>query len=253
MFSHNGLLIGSENYSGKRKLSYNLRKTTSELYSAVEGQSLSDIDYSKIIQEVETIKKYPVYYVESSGNIDEVRETVLKFSENEGKGKWIIIMIDHILLTKGRSGETEREIVSKLQYMLMEIKKWPIPITVIQLSQLNRDIESVDRITNSSMHYPTRKDLFGSDKYKIVRVKFGEFRETPEMDNSDPSSENSIKISEKEQRLTGEELTNKPDTSAEQLGFDPNEKDIYGKSFNDYCSIAQENFINSHYKVDDIV
>jgi replicative DNA helicase len=146
-----------------RKLSYNLRKTTTELYSAIEGKPLSDTDYNKIVKEVETIKKYPIYYVETSGNVDEIRETILKFSENEGKGKWIIIMIDHILLTKGRTGESEREIVSKLQYMLMEVKKWPMPITVIQLSQLNRDIESVDRITNPSMHYPTRKDLFGSD------------------------------------------------------------------------------------------
>jgi len=123
---------------------------------------LSDSDYSKIVNEVETIKKYPVYYVETPGNIDEVRETILKFSENEGKGKWVIIMIDHILLTKGRSGESEREIVSKLQYMLMEIKKYSRN-TVIQLSQLNRDIESVERITNPALHYPTRKDLFGSD------------------------------------------------------------------------------------------
>jgi replicative DNA helicase len=145
-----------------RKLSYNLKKATSELYSAIPGKALSDADYSKIVNEVETIKKYPVYYVETAGNVDEIRETILKFSENEGKGKWVIIMIDHILLTKGRSGESEREIVSKLQYMLMEIKKYNRN-TVIQLSQLNRDIESVERITNPALHYPTRKDLFGSD------------------------------------------------------------------------------------------
>lgn len=35
-------------------------------------------------------------------------------------------------------------------------------------------------------------------------------------DNPDPRSENSMQVSDKEQRLTGEELTNKPDTSAEQ-------------------------------------
>jgi hypothetical protein len=33
-------------------------------------------------------------------------------------------------------------------------------------------------------------------------------------DNPDPNSSNSIEVDEKEQRLTGEELTNKPDTSA---------------------------------------
>lgn len=37
---------------------------------------------------------------------------------------------------------------------------------------------------------------------------------------------------------------------AEQIGFDPNKKDIYGKSFNDYCNIATEKYINEHYMVD---
>jgi len=153
-------MLGSKNVG--RKISYNLQKTTSELYSAVQGKALSDSDYNKVIEEVKTIEKYPIYYIENSGNVDEIRETILKFSENEGKGKWVIIMIDHILLTRGRSGESEREVVSKLQYMLMEIKKYNRN-TVIQLSQLNRDIESIERISNINMHFPTRKDLFGSD------------------------------------------------------------------------------------------
>ena len=59
--------------------------------------------------------------------------------------------------------------------------------------------------------------IINSMQYKIAsNKKSGEFRETPEVDNLEPSSLNSIKIDEKVQRLTGEELTNKPDTSAGQ-------------------------------------
>lgn len=151
----------SKNQVG-RKLSYSLKKTTSELYSAGINKALNDNDFNKVKQEIEVIRNYPIYYIEASGSVEEIRETILRFSENEGKGKWVIIMLDHILLTKGRAGESEREIISKLQGMFMEIKKYNHN-TVIQLSQLNRDIESVDRISNSNMHFPMRRDLFGAD------------------------------------------------------------------------------------------
>ena len=49
--------------------------------------------------------------------------------------------------------------------------------------------------------------------------KSGEFRETPAVDNPEPSSLNSIKVNEKVQRLIGEELTNKPNTSAGHPGI----------------------------------
>ena len=54
-------------------------------------------------------------------------------------------------------------------------------------------------------------------KNKIVRLKFGELRGTPVTDNPDPSSMNDNNVIEKEQRLIGEESTNNPNTSAEQL------------------------------------
>lgn len=50
-----------------------------------------------------------------------------------------------------------------------------------------------------------------------VQDKLDEFRETPEVDNPEPSSLNSIKVDEKVQRLEGEELTNNPSTSVQQI------------------------------------
>jgi len=144
-----------------RKLSYKLKKTTSELYSG-SGDKLSDADFSTVQNEVEKLKRHPVYYVDIPGTVPQIRNTILHFMNKEGKGKWVIVILDHTLLTRGRLGESEREILAKLQYMFMELKKYGRN-TIIQLSQLNRDIESVDRIANHSMHYPMRKDLFGGD------------------------------------------------------------------------------------------
>lgn len=44
----------------------------------------------------------------------------------------------------------------------MEMKKYGRN-TIIQLSQMNRNIESTERIQNISMHYPMRTDIFGGD------------------------------------------------------------------------------------------
>jgi replicative DNA helicase len=46
--------------------------------------------------------------------------------------------------------------------MFMEIKKYG-KNTIIQLSQLNREIEDKERINNPALHYPVRRDLSSSD------------------------------------------------------------------------------------------
>jgi len=153
-------MLGSKQVG--RKLSGKLKKTTSELYSGGSNSTLSDEDFDNVKKEVDRIKKYNIYYVDVPGNVDQIKSTIYKFGANEGKGKWMIIILDHTLLTRGRSGESERSILSELQHMFMEIKKYGRN-TIIQLSQMNRNIESVDRVVNNTMHFPMRSDIFGSD------------------------------------------------------------------------------------------
>jgi replicative DNA helicase len=146
-----------------RKLSYKLQKTTQQLYSGLTNYKLSEEEIQKINEEANKIKEYPIYYVDIPGTVDQIRETILDFMKLDFmKDKWLIIMLDHALLTKGKSGDRERETLSNLQYMFMEIKKYARN-TVIQLSQMNREIESVERMNNPSMHFPTRRDIFGSE------------------------------------------------------------------------------------------
>lgn len=146
-----------------RKLSNALNKTTQQLYSGLSKENLTKEDMEEASKIANDIKKLPIYYVDLPGTVDEIRETILEFSKLEFvKGKWLVITLDHTLLTKGRQGEKEREILANLQYMFMEVKKYN-QNTIIQLSQMNREIESTDRLANSSMHFPTRRDIFGGE------------------------------------------------------------------------------------------
>jgi hypothetical protein len=59
-------------------------------------------------------------------------------------------------------GEEERITLANLQRMFIEKKKIG-KTTIIQLSQLNRNVESPERLTNPALHFPTSSDLFGGD------------------------------------------------------------------------------------------
>lgn len=141
-----------------RKLSYKLKKTTSELYS---GESLiSDIEYDYIESTTDDIKEYPIYYVDDPGTVEDIESTISFFQETIAKNKWLIVTIDHTLLVNGAEGE--RAIIANLQKTLIRRKKIG-KTTIIQLSQMNRNIESTDRINNPLLHYPQRGDLSSSD------------------------------------------------------------------------------------------
>lgn len=144
-----------------RKLSNKLNITTSELYSSTTRLSDSFIDIIK--ETAEPIRNQNIYYVDEVGSVTDVEDTILAFAE-EHKGKWIIITLDHTLLTKGRVSENEKTTLSELSKMFMRIKKNnKFKKSIIMLSQLNRNIESSDRINNHNMNYPMRSDLFGAD------------------------------------------------------------------------------------------
>lgn len=147
-----------------RKLSYRMKKTTSELYSADEDKkSVTDEDITMLHKHAEKIKEYPIYYVDRPGNVEEIRSTIEYFQKAAvQQGKWLVVILDHTLLTRGKTGETERETLYSLQRLFMEIKKYG-RTTIIQISQMNREIEMPERINNPSMHFPMRRDIFGGD------------------------------------------------------------------------------------------
>ena len=142
-----------------RKLSYKLKETTSTLYSAVT--SIDDKAFEKVKNEAENIKKYPIYYVDTPSTVEHIAETIDYFYDVIAKGKWLIIILDHTLLVSS-NGRDERTTIIDLQKLFMQIKKKP-NISIIQISQMNRNIEQPERIINPTSHYPMRSDLSTSD------------------------------------------------------------------------------------------
>lgn len=141
-----------------RKLSSKLRQTTAQLYSS--NEDLDDASLEKVEEISKQIKQYPIYYVDTPGTVDQVASTIDYFYENYAKGKKFIIILDHTLLVEGQ--ESALKIISDLQKLFIKVKKYP-NTTIIQLSQMNRNIEAPERINNPSMHYPMRSDISSAD------------------------------------------------------------------------------------------
>lgn len=143
-----------------RKMSSKLRQTTTELYSA--NNDLTDDLLAKVEKTSQQIKSYPIYYVDTPGTVDDIASTIDNFYETKAKGKKFIIILDHTLLVEGQARENALQVISDLQKLFIRIKKYP-NTTIIQLSQMNRNIEAPERINNPSMHYPMRSDISSAD------------------------------------------------------------------------------------------
>lgn len=141
-----------------RKLSSKLRQTTAELYSA--NDNLTDDSLAKIEETSQQIKSYPIYYVDMPGTVDDIASTIDYFYETKAKGKKFIIILDHTLLVEGSGSALQT--ISDLQRLFIKVKKYP-NTTIIQLSQMNRNIENPERINNPSMHFPMRSDISSAD------------------------------------------------------------------------------------------
>ncbi len=137
-----------------RKMSKILSKSTKEIYS----------DHTIDIQsKLNVLASLDITYVEEAKSVQEIKQTIVDFykeraSVNPNIG--VIVFFDHMLLTDD-SGE-ERLVIKYLSKMFADITN-QYKISVIALSQLNRDIESMDRIVNPIGHYPMKKDIFGGD------------------------------------------------------------------------------------------
>lgn len=144
-----------------RKLSSRLKQSVTKLYSA--NEDLSDDEFNRVVLASRTIRRYPIYYVDKSGSVEEIERTIYNFYERyvKAQNKYFIIMLDHNLLVN-RSGRSMLDTISDLQKVFINVKKLP-KTTVIQLSQMNRNIEDPVRINNPFNHYPMRSDLSSAD------------------------------------------------------------------------------------------
>lgn len=150
-----------------RDVASKVNKSVKEVYSA--GSKLSNADLALIDTALEQMRNYPINVVDNIGTVDQIKDTILYYvSENDliGKNRGLIITLDHSLLVRGGDGEDEKQTLDRLMHTLVLLKKYfnsiGLKIMFFVLSQLNRAIESPDRVTNSKLHYPTKNDLFGA-------------------------------------------------------------------------------------------
>ncbi len=143
-----------------RTLSNKLRKTTSTLYSS--ETDLDDETFRKVIAVSNQLKEYPIYFVDNPGTPTQVEQTIKDFYNQYVKdtGKHFVIVYDHTLLTKQVGSVIET--TSELERVFIQAKKYPFT-SIIQIAQMNRNIESSERINNPLSHYPMRSDLSSSD------------------------------------------------------------------------------------------
>jgi replicative DNA helicase len=140
-----------------RKISSKMRKSTAELYSADE--KISDDIFKTAVEKAKDLSEYPIYYVDGMAEVSGIAETIKWFQETIAKDKWLVVILDHALLIKGGS---ERSNLIELMSMFIQAKKVG-KTSVILISQMNRGIESPERINNPSAHYPMRSDMSSSD------------------------------------------------------------------------------------------
>ena len=140
-----------------RLLSNKLKLTTNELYS--QTSEIDNESYQLITTTAESFDNKEIYYVDTPMTVDKMEETILYYHECIAKNKWLIIVLDHTLLVEG---DSERGTLIDLQKMFIRVKKL-YKTSIIQISQMNRNIETPERINNPVTHYPMRSDLSASD------------------------------------------------------------------------------------------
>lgn len=138
-----------------------------EVYSA-----FVPVDKGKMKQveeQMSTFNDFPIYYVDHVGTVEQITNTILNFAHTktaQEPDRGLIVTIDHVLLTRGKQGDTEKKIIDDLMQSLVMTKKYLASVGIksifIVLSQLNRDIESPERINNVNLHYPNKNDIFAA-------------------------------------------------------------------------------------------
>jgi replicative DNA helicase len=160
MLSFTMEMTGARNVG--RLLSYKTKQSTSELYSGRTGFFLDDTGAEKAKEASEHISEYDIYYIERQCTVDEIRDTITYFQQVIAKGKWLVVTLDHTLLLRKTKGQDIQTTLVELEQMFIDLKKIG-KTTIIQVQQMNRNIESVERIQQPTLHFPQRSDISTSD------------------------------------------------------------------------------------------
>lgn len=150
-----------------RDLSSKANMSVKNIYSANAPLTQEQKNYIDIL--LKELSKYPISIVDNIGTVVDIMKTIMYFVNShkliENK-KGLVVSIDHTLLVKPEKHQDEKQVVDALMHMLVMLKKFlsskGLKIMFFVLSQLNRNIEMSERITNPRLHYPNKTDIFGA-------------------------------------------------------------------------------------------
>src|SRR3990167_5356206 len=148
-----------------RKISAELKLTTHQLFSGDSSFIVNDGLYNKMVEKCKELIKEDIYFVEQPGNVGELEATIerfIAFTKEQNTNKGVVLFLDHALLINAKGNEIERITIFDLMNMLNRQKKKNKIMTFL-LSQLNRNIESKERLLEPSMQFVTKSDIFGAD------------------------------------------------------------------------------------------
>jgi replicative DNA helicase len=138
--------------SGKTGMSYREIMSTDNV--------LSSAQYESVRNYLNEFRNFEIYYIESTGNVNEIYETVMAF-KREFPFHELVVGIDHTLLADYENEKSEVELVTNESKMLVNVRKQLNSLN-IEVVQLNADIEEVERISRPEHHYPKKKDIHGA-------------------------------------------------------------------------------------------
>lgn len=109
-------------------------------------------------KEIERLDSANIWYIEDMCTVKQIKEISESFIEKNKESK-ILIIIDHLLFLNEKE---ERLGIIELEKVLVKIKK-NSNVSIIQIAQMNRNIESIERIKNPQFHFPQRSDISTAD------------------------------------------------------------------------------------------
>ncbi|MBS1960736.1 MAG: hypothetical protein JST04_00865 [Bdellovibrionales bacterium] len=160
------------NISGKMEKSYAYLRSSEIKQDNTGYNNLSDEELEQAINYLDKMSNKKLFYVENSGNINQIRDTIKYFVERykinqvdqvSGKVNKLIVSFDHALLIKRLEERDEIALVADFAKYIIEATKED-NLTTIVLNQLNGNIEQPVRKDNPNNHYPLKTDIHGSNQ-----------------------------------------------------------------------------------------
>ena len=143
-----------------REISGSINVPTRRMNSV--GIKMTDEDLESAKKYCDANKDREIYTYEHALSVDGLEKKIYDFVEF--KKKPTLITIDHSLLINKSASEKDRiDTLHNLSSMLSKTRK-KLPVSIILLSQLNREIETVERMKPGSQgNYVKTSDVFGAD------------------------------------------------------------------------------------------